>query len=223
MNDASIQELKTSFNECIKLVTKQNPALANDILTRVVIPTLDKFQKKINAGLQDSVSDLLDQFKKEIETEKLTESAAKIERETKKIIQVKEAALRKLKQAENAKIESEHKRDDLKLEISRIERVVEEQRRNIELERRAKEDLMREKEALAKQTSQAEKHTQKHRDLVSIHEQHKKKAARFYCTAFSQAPLPGSPIKKRVQSATPIIIVTLSFIFTIFFKPVSCS
>ena len=90
---------------------------------------------------------------KEIETEKLKESAAKIERETKKIIQVKEAALRKLKQAENAKIESEHKRDDLKLEISRIERVVEEQRRNIELERRAKEDLMREKEALAKQTS----------------------------------------------------------------------
>ena len=90
---------------------------------------------------------------KEIETEKLKESAAKIERETKKIIQVKEAALRKLKQAENAKIESEHKRDDLKLEISRMERVVEEQRRNIELERRAKEDLMREKEALAKQTS----------------------------------------------------------------------
>ena len=83
--------------------------------------------------------------------------------------------MRKLKQAENAKIESEHKRDDLKLEISRIERVVEEQRRNIELERRAKEDLMREKEALAKQTSQAEKHTQKHRDLVSIHEQHKKR------------------------------------------------
>ena len=111
---------------------------------------------------------------KEFETEKLKDSASKIEAETRKIVQVKEAAVRKLKLAENAKIENEHKRDDLKLEISRLERFVEEQRRNLDLERRAKEDLMREKEALAKQTSQAEKHTQKHRDLVSIHEQHKK-------------------------------------------------
>lgn len=69
MNDSSIQELQASFRECVGLITESNPTLANDILTRVVIPTLDKFQKKISVGLQDSISDLLDQFKKEIETE----------------------------------------------------------------------------------------------------------------------------------------------------------
>lgn len=43
--------------------------LSENILTRVVIQSLDKFQNKISVGLQDSISDLLNVFKKDIQQE----------------------------------------------------------------------------------------------------------------------------------------------------------
>ena len=63
---------------------------------------------------------------------------------------------------------------------------------------------MREKEALAKQTSQAEKHTQKHRDLVSIHEQHKKtleSEIKRYRTEMSDIEIRAKHLEQERQTA----------------------
>lgn len=63
----SVQQIARSIEETQKVLT--TTGLANDILTRVVIAKLDQFQNKISIGMQDSVTDLLDQFRKEIEQE----------------------------------------------------------------------------------------------------------------------------------------------------------
>lgn len=43
--------------------SKELEGIASDILTNVVIATIRKYQQKINVGIQDSVSDLLENFK----------------------------------------------------------------------------------------------------------------------------------------------------------------
>lgn len=43
--------------------------LLRDMIVRVVIECLDKYQKKVNVGIQDSVKDLLDAFKQRMQTE----------------------------------------------------------------------------------------------------------------------------------------------------------
>lgn len=48
--------------------------LVQDILTKVVIETLRQYQKKLNVGIQDSVNDLLDNFKQKITQEILSAS-----------------------------------------------------------------------------------------------------------------------------------------------------
>ena len=40
--------------------------LVQDILTKIVIETLHKYQQKVNVGIQDSMGDLLDNFKQKI-------------------------------------------------------------------------------------------------------------------------------------------------------------
>jgi hypothetical protein len=52
--DKTLRELDTFDN------------LAEEVLTRVVIPTINTYQEKVNVGVQDSVSDLLETFKQSI-------------------------------------------------------------------------------------------------------------------------------------------------------------
>lgn len=64
-----ITRLRKALKETTEAIAANNEPVINDILTKVVIETLDRFQKKVNVGLQDSISDLLDQFKLDIERE----------------------------------------------------------------------------------------------------------------------------------------------------------
>jgi hypothetical protein len=59
------QDLKKAAFLAIK-ESKDLGSLAEDILTNIVIETIHKYQKKINVGIQDSVSDLLDNFKHKV-------------------------------------------------------------------------------------------------------------------------------------------------------------
>lgn len=57
------------LKEAAKLAIQESTDLKNvaeDILTNVVIETIRKYQQKLNVGIQDSVSDLLDNFKNNI-------------------------------------------------------------------------------------------------------------------------------------------------------------
>jgi len=65
----SIIRLRSVLKETVRTISTENQPLMADILTKVVIETLDKFHKKLNVGVQDSISDLLDQFKRTIERE----------------------------------------------------------------------------------------------------------------------------------------------------------
>lgn len=66
------------LKKAAELAIKQSTDLdliAEDVLTNVVIDTIRKYQQKLNVGIQDSVSDLLDGFKTSI-TEKITAIAS---------------------------------------------------------------------------------------------------------------------------------------------------
>ncbi len=57
------------LKEAAKLAIQESADLKNiaeDILTNVVIETIRKYQQKLNVGIQDSISDLLDNFKNSI-------------------------------------------------------------------------------------------------------------------------------------------------------------
>lgn len=69
MSSKATIRLKKALDETLSLVSKENQPLVSDVLTKVVIDCLDKFQKKVNVGLQDSITDLLDQFKRDIQKE----------------------------------------------------------------------------------------------------------------------------------------------------------
>lgn len=56
------RHLKDASNSLIEEFEDMSD-LATDILTRVVVETIHKYQQKINVGIQDSVGDLLDNFK----------------------------------------------------------------------------------------------------------------------------------------------------------------
>lgn len=60
--------LKEASNSIIKEFEDMSK-LASDILTNVVIETIQRYQQKVNIGVQDSVSDLLDNFKSKITEE----------------------------------------------------------------------------------------------------------------------------------------------------------
>ena len=62
------QLLKESVQAAIKEIAGYDN-LASDILTGVVIETINKYQQKVNVGLQDSISDLLDSFKLKVTEE----------------------------------------------------------------------------------------------------------------------------------------------------------
>jgi len=62
-----MDDLQEVLTKTINIV--ENDQVLNDIVTRCVIETLDKYQQKLNVGMQDSVTDLLDQFKKQMEIE----------------------------------------------------------------------------------------------------------------------------------------------------------
>lgn len=57
------------LKSALEKVQVLDEALIQDILVRVVIATIDKYQQKLNVGVQDSVADLLDQFKRKMELE----------------------------------------------------------------------------------------------------------------------------------------------------------
>lgn len=59
------QLLKESVELALKGISNFE-GLAADILTKVVIETIHKYQQKLNVGVQDSVSDLLDTFKQKV-------------------------------------------------------------------------------------------------------------------------------------------------------------
>lgn len=52
--------------ESIQKLIKNPTPLSEDILTNVLIPVIKKYQDKVNVGIEDSVSDLLQSFKNEI-------------------------------------------------------------------------------------------------------------------------------------------------------------
>lgn len=62
------ESIKQATDLTVQEVRTLEP-LVNDILTKVVIETLHKYQQKVNVGVQDSISDLLDNFKQKITQE----------------------------------------------------------------------------------------------------------------------------------------------------------
>lgn len=69
------QHLKDASSSVIKEFEDMS-GVATDVLTKVVIETIDKYQQKINVGIQDSITDLLDNFKIKI-TNAIIESSLK--------------------------------------------------------------------------------------------------------------------------------------------------
>lgn len=67
--------LKDASNSIIKEFEDMSQ-LSSDILTNVVIETIKKYQQKVNVGIQDSVSDLLDSFKSKV-TEEIISASSK--------------------------------------------------------------------------------------------------------------------------------------------------
>jgi len=63
----AVERLDQVLRCTLDTLVENNDGLLNDILTRVVIDTLDKYQQKLNVGVSDSIGDLLEQFRKRIE------------------------------------------------------------------------------------------------------------------------------------------------------------
>lgn len=58
-----------NLKEAVQLALKESKnfdGLSGDILTNVVISTINTYQKKLNVGVQDSVSDLMETFKQKV-------------------------------------------------------------------------------------------------------------------------------------------------------------
>lgn len=58
--------LKSAVTSNLNLLRENKDKISQDILSRLVIDTLKRFQEKVNTGAEDSVADLLDTFKKKV-------------------------------------------------------------------------------------------------------------------------------------------------------------
>lgn len=81
---------------------------------------------------------------------------------------MKEQMMKKVKDVEQKRIEVEGQRDILRAEISKLEREIETQRRQIDLDKKNIEDMAREKDLLQNNLRKTQTATQKQADLVKV-------------------------------------------------------
>lgn len=65
----SRQESLRKAKDAVETLRQDRSPLIEDILSRVIIDCLKKYQQKVNVGIQDSVSDLLETFKLKVSAE----------------------------------------------------------------------------------------------------------------------------------------------------------
>ena len=92
---------------------------------------------------------------------------------TTKETKLKDQLLKKVKDVEQKRIETEGQRDLLKTEIARLEREIEAQRRQVEMDKKNIEDMAREKDLLQNNLRKTQTATQKQADLVKVQENKK--------------------------------------------------
>ncbi|XP_065408605.1 cilia- and flagella-associated protein 58 isoform X1 [Chrysemys picta bellii] len=111
---------------------------------------------------------------KTVELKMREDEVTQMRHEISKLSKVREVIQRKLRVAEEQKVEAEYQRDTLKNQISGLERELEIAKRQVEIDKKAIDELVRERDILNKNLLKAASVTQKQLNLVKLHEQSKR-------------------------------------------------
>nr|XP_042711144.1 cilia- and flagella-associated protein 58 isoform X1 [Chrysemys picta bellii] len=111
---------------------------------------------------------------KTVELKMREDEVTQMRHEITKLSKVREVIQRKLRVAEEQKVEAEYQRDTLKNQISGLERELEIAKRQVEIDKKAIDELVRERDILNKNLLKAASVTQKQLNLVKLHEQSKR-------------------------------------------------
>ncbi|NXI73755.1 CFA58 protein, partial [Anseranas semipalmata] len=142
---------------------------------------LEQFQIRNNKLIQESEqhSAMLEEVMQDIQqkTAQLKardDEVTQMRLEISKLNKVRDVLQSKLRVAEEQKVEAGHERENLKNQISGLERELEAAKKQAEIDKKAIDELVRERDMLSKNLVKATSATQKQIHLVKIHEQSKR-------------------------------------------------
>ncbi|KFQ44776.1 Coiled-coil domain-containing protein 147, partial [Nestor notabilis] len=115
-----------------------------------------------------------DMQQKTAELKAREEEVAQMRLEISKLNKTREILQNKLRAAEEQKIDAAHERNNLKNQISGLEKELETAKKQADIDRKAIEELVRERDMLSKNLVKATSDTQKQINLVKLHEQSKR-------------------------------------------------
>uniref|UniRef100_A0A8C9TNU8 Cilia and flagella associated protein 58 n=1 Tax=Scleropages formosus TaxID=113540 RepID=A0A8C9TNU8_SCLFO len=102
------------------------------------------------------------------------EEVNQMRQEISKLTKMREATQRKLRHMEDLKAELEKQREILKNQIAGLEKEIESSKKHLESDKKVIDELVREKELLNKNMIKAASVSEKHLNMVKLHEQSKK-------------------------------------------------
>ncbi|KAH1167384.1 cilia- and flagella-associated protein 58 isoform X3 [Mauremys mutica] len=111
---------------------------------------------------------------KTVELKMREDEVTQMRHEISKLSKIREVIQRKLRVAEEQKVEAEYQRDTLRNQISGLERELEIVKKQVEIDKKAIDELVRERDILNKNLLKAASVTQKQLNLVKLHEQSKR-------------------------------------------------
>ncbi|EMP37624.1 hypothetical protein UY3_05201 [Chelonia mydas] len=111
---------------------------------------------------------------KTVELKVREDELTQMRHEISKLSKIREVIQRKLRVAEEQKVEAEYQRDTLKNQMSGLERELEILKKQVEIDKKAIDELVRERDILNKNLLKAASVTQKQLNLVKLHEQSKR-------------------------------------------------
>ena len=142
----------------------------NDQLTQKTQKLQQDLEEQISTNAQLLAENSQRQVELKLKGDEINHMRSLTTKETK----LKDQLLKKVKDVEQKRIETEGQRDLLKTEIARLEREIEAQRRQVEMDKKNIEDMAREKDLLQNNLRKTQTATQKQADLVKVQENTKK-------------------------------------------------
>ncbi|XP_050813955.1 cilia- and flagella-associated protein 58 isoform X1 [Gopherus flavomarginatus] len=172
------QHVLKSKEELLKL---EQQLKEQKILNERAAKELEQFQTR-NSKLQqenEQHSMAFEQITQEnqqktVELKMREDEVTQMRHEISKLSKVREVIQRKLRVAEEQKVEAEYQRDTLRNQISGLERELEIAKKQVEIDKKAIDELVRERDILNKNLLKAASVTQKQLNLVKLHEQSKR-------------------------------------------------
>ncbi|KAM9284712.1 cilia- and flagella-associated protein 58 [Morus bassanus] len=141
---------------------------------------LEQFQMRNNKLMQESEQHsvmfeevMQDIQQKTAELKARDDEVTQMRLEISKLNKVRDVLQNKLRVAEEQKVDAGHQRNTLKNQISGLERELEAAKKQAEVDKKAIDELVRERDMLSKNLVKATSATQKHINLVKLHEQSK--------------------------------------------------